>query len=315
VTGNFFSMLRITPARGRLITRADDRLDAPAVAVVAEDFWRTKLGADEKAVGRSLIIDGQPTTIVGVLPFDFRVPHGGNLMRADLWAPMRFTPKRAAQRGNNMLQMIGRLSPKATVQSADAEARKLFADLTTAYPALKGENLRVAPLRAENLQAIRKPLLLLFGAVCMVLLIAATNVAALLLARGVNRRREMAVRAALGASAWDTARPVLMESAAIAGAGVIGGLLLAFVGTKTIGALAAARMQQLVGLRMDAPVMVFALVLSAVVALACGAFPAWRSASADPQDALRGGRGGGAGREQHRALRTLVVLEISLSHC
>jgi putative ABC transport system permease protein len=313
VSGNFFATIRVTPERGRLIGPNDDRLDTPLVAVLSDEFWRATLGGNDSVVGRSLMIDGAPTTIIGILPADFRVPHGGNLLRADVWMPIRFKPERAAQRNNNFLQVIGRLAPNATVESADLEARKIFADLAVSYDNIRGENVRVAPLRSENLQSIRKPLLLLFGAVCMVLMIAATNVAAMLLARGVHRRRDMAVRAALGASAWDTARPVLMESATIAGFGALGGLAIAYVGTKTIGALAAARMQQLVGLRMDIPVLVFALALSGLVALVCGAVPAWRSASVDPQDALRGGRGGGTGGEHHRALAGLVVLEISLS--
>src|SRR5581483_5297654 len=153
----------------------------------------------------------------------------------------------------------------------------------------------------------------MFGAVCMVLLIAATNVAALLLARGVQRRREMAVRTALGASKWDAMRPALMESVVISLIGAAAGLGLALVAVRTIGVLAARRMPQLAGLTIDVKLLAFAIVLSLLVALLCGAVPAWRGAAVDPQDALRGGRGGGAGREQHRALRGLVTLEIALS--
>lgn len=171
----------------------------------------------------------------------------------------------------------------------------------------------MAPLQAENVGAVRTPLLELLGAVVMVLLIAATNVAALLLARGVQRRREVAVRTALGASRWATMRPALMESLLITGAGVVIGLLVAMAGVRTIGALAGAQLPQLQGLGVDVRVVLFALGLAVVVALGCGIVPAWRGAAVDPQDALRGGRGGGAGREQHRALRTLVILEIALS--
>ena len=313
VTGGFFSMLGATAERGRLIGPDDDRLAAPLVAVLSDELWRRKLGGDPSIIGRSLVIDGQPTTVVGILPRDFRVPHGGNLLKADIWMAIRFTPQQLAQRGNNSLQMLGRLAPGATVESAETEMRGLFATLVATYPDLRGENLRVAPLQAENLASIKTPLLLLFGAVCMVLLIAATNVAALLLARGVQRRRETAVRAALGATRWETMRPALIESFMITGAGVVTGSALAFGGVKTIGSLAAARMQQLAGLSIDARVLGFALALSLVVAALCGALPAWRSGSVDPQDALRGGRGAGSGREHHRALSALVVLEICLS--
>jgi predicted permease len=155
--------------------------------------------------------------------------------------------------------------------------------------------------------------MLLLGAVLMVLLIAATNVASLLLARGVQRRREMAVRTALGATRWDTLRLTLVESFVLTTVSVVLGIALAAGGVKTIGTLASTRMPQLDGLTIDWRVLAFALVLSAVVAVVCGAVPAWRSAHVNPQDALRGGRGGGTDRAHHRALRSLVVLEIALS--
>lgn len=313
VSGGLFGMLGARAARGRLIVVDDDRLDRPLVAVLSDEFWRTKFGGDPALVGRTVSIDGQPTTIVGILPPDFRIPHGGNVLRGDVWMATRFTPQRLTQRRSNSLLLLGRLAPGATVRSAETEMRGLFAQLVEAYPNLRGENMRVAPLQAENLQAIRKPLLLIFGAVCMVLLIATTNVAALLLARGVHRRREMAVRVALGASRWEAMRPAMTESLIITVAGTALGLALALAGVRTIGALAAARMQQLSGLQVDGRVVAFALILSLIVAVACGAAPAWRSATVDPQDALRGGRGGGAGRDHHRALRSLVVGEIALS--
>jgi predicted permease len=235
------------------------------------------------------------------------------MLRAEIWSPIRFTAGQLASRRSNNLLTFGRLAPGATVESAGAELRGIFVNLVAQYPQLRGDNLRVAPLHAESLSSVRKPLLLLFGAVCMVLLIAATNVAALLLARGVQRQREMAVRTALGASRWDTLRPVLLESFLLSFASALLGIALAAAGVKTIGLLAAARLPQLDGLRLDAGVLTFALGISVVVAILCGAAPGWRSASADPQDALRGGRGGGTGREHHRALRSLVVAEISLS--
>ena len=313
VTGNLFSSLGLQPQLGRFILPDDDRTDAPQVVVLSDEIWRNRFGADPSVVGRSLTIDGEPTTVIGIAPADFRIPHGGQILSADLWMPLRLTPARLSQRRSNFLWLLGRLASGATVESAESELRGLFANLVATYPELNGENVRVAPLHSENVQAVRKPLLLLFGAVFMVLLIAATNVAALLLARGVQRRREMAVRAALGASRWDILRPMLLESFLITAVSVVVGIVLAAGGVKTIGALASARMPQLAGLGLDWRVLAFALVLSAIVALVCGAVPALRSARVDPQDAMRGGRGGGTGREHHRALRSLVVVEIALS--
>lgn len=313
VTGGLFPMLGASAALGRLISRDDDRLDAPLVAVISDEFWRAKFHADRSIVGRSIDIDGKPTTIVGVTPAEFRIPHGSNMLHADVWLPMRWTPQNLAQRGNNSLLMLGRLARGIAPVTAEQEFRTLFARLIQQHPQLRGENLRVAPLVAESAAGVRKPLLLLFGAVCMVLCIAATNVAALMLARGVHRRRETAVRAALGASRWHVMRPAIVESFLIAIAGTVLGLALAVAAVRVIGALAAARMPQLAGLQVDTRVIAFGVAVAVVVALLCAAVPAWRNAAVDPQDALRGGRGAGGGRETHRALRALVVGEIALS--
>jgi predicted permease len=313
VTGNLFPMLGARAEAGRLITPDDDRSDAPAVAVLSDEFWRTRFLADRHVVGKTVDLDGKPTTIVGITPPGFRIPHGGRVLEGDVWIPIRFTPDRLSQRQNNMLLMLGRLAPGATASSAESELRALFARLVDQYPQLRGENVRVAPLVAESAKSVRQPLLLLFGAVCMVLLIAGTNVAALLLARGVHRQREMAVRTALGANRWRVVRPALVESLLIAILGTIAGLALGVAGVRTIGTLAAAQMPQLEGLSVDGRVALFGLAVAALVGIACGAAPAWRNTTVDPQDALRGGRGGGSGREQHRALRALVIAEIALS--
>ena len=315
VGGNFFNTLGARAMRGRLLLPSDDHVGQPPVAVLSEEFWRSTLGGDVSVIGKTMPIDGEPTTIVGILLPDFHVPHGFNVVSGDIWMPVRFTAQNlaAAARRSNYLLVLGRLVAGATPASAQTELRTVFAGIAAENPQLRGEDVRVAPLQAENVGAVRTPLLLLFGAVSMVLLIAATNVAALLLGRGVQRRREMAVRTALGANRLAAMRPALIESLLIPGVGVVLGIGIAVAGVRTIGALAGAQLPQLVGLSVDGRVILFALGLAVVVAAACGLQPAWRGATVDPQDALRGGRGGGSGREQHRALRTLVVVEIALS--
>ncbi|HEX7938554.1 MAG TPA: ABC transporter permease [Gemmatimonadaceae bacterium] len=313
VTGNFFETIGARPQLGRDLRADDDSAGAPLVGVISDELWRSTFGGQASVVNSTVSIDGQPTLIVGVTPHDFRVPIGPMTFTGDLWRPMHWTPQQTSTRYNNNLRLLGRLAPGATVENAATEFQGLYANLAAQYPDLKGDNARVVGLDEESIAKVRKPLLLVFAAVCMVLLVAATNVAALLLARGVQRRREMAVRAALGASRWDSLRTVLTESFVLSAMGVAIGIALAAAGVKSIGLLAAERMPQLAGLSIDSSVLAFALALGAVVTLLCGAVPALRSARVDPQDALRGGRGGGAGREQHRALRSLVVLEISLS--
>jgi predicted permease len=312
-TGDLFSALGTRPQLGRLFGPADDRSDAPPVAVLSNEFWRDKFHAEPSIVGRTVNLDGRPTTIIGVLPPRFVIPHGGDLLRADVWMPMRMTPQKLTDRYEDYLFVLGRLTNGATPASAQAELRTLFARLVVQYPALKGEDIRVAPLVAETMDVVHKPLLLLFGAVSMVLLIAATNVAALLLARGVQRQREMAVRTALGAARWDVIRPAITESLLLGALGAGLGLVLAAVGVRSIGALGAVLIPALAGLGIDWRVIAFGIATALIVSLACGAAPAWRLASIDPQETLRGGRGGGTRREQHLGLRALTVFEIALS--
>ena len=311
VTGNMFSMLGVSAERGRLIAPSDDRLDQPAVAVLSDVYWRTSLGGDPSIVGKTIAIDGTPTTIIGVAPRGFEVPVGSLVFNGDVWMPVRFTSMQLAARRHHYLRVIGRLGDGVTVASAEGELRTLFAGLVSSFPELGGESIRLAPLQPASVQTVRAPLLFLFGAVMLVLMIAASNVAALLLARGVGRRHELAVRTSLGATRWDAMRVSLAESLLITLVGAVVGFGVAEAGVHTIGAMAASQLPQLAGLGINVPVMAFGLVLAIVVALACGAVPAWRGATIDPQDALRASRG--ATKQQHRSLRSLVVFEIALS--
>jgi predicted permease len=313
VTGNLFQTLGVRPIVGRLITPEDDRRDQPLTVVLSYELWRDRFGGDPGIVGSAVSINGEPRRIIGVLPPEFRIPHGSSLIRAQLWVPIRFSDGELGARRSNFLMTLGRLAPDAAPATAEAELTQLFDRIVEQFPQLRGESLRVLPLQAEGVRGIRTPLLLLFGAVVIVLLIASTNVASLLLARGVQRQREIAVRAALGGGRWTVVRPVLAESLVIAAVGLLLGLALAWIGVQTIGTLAAERLPQLAGMEMNPRILSFALVLCGVVAIVCGAAPAWRGSSVDPQDALRGGRGGGASRAHHRALNTLVIAEVALS--
>ena len=313
VSGNLFATLGARPLRGRLLTPTDDRLDQPQVAVISEELWRSQFGGDPSVVGRALTIDGTASEVVGVLPRDFRVLQGSRVMRGDVWLALRLTPNQLAQRRSNFLLLLGRLAPGASVAMAQDELSTLFNGIVEQHPELRGEGVRVVDMQSESARTVRAPLLLLSGAVAMVLLIAATNVASLLLARGVQRRRETAVRTALGGDRWSVMRPILAETVLLAVIGLSLGMGLAWVGIQTIGALAGERIPQIAGLTMDLRVIAFAVVLSLVVALICGAVPAWRSTNVHPQDALRGGRGGGTDRSHHRLLATLVVAEVALS--
>jgi predicted permease len=313
ITGNMFPMLGVRPFRGRLIDVGDDSVSRENVVVMSYELWHDRFVGDPTLVGRTIRLDGVPHTVIGIAPAGFHIPHGNQNLEADLWLPMRFTTDERASRGHNFLKVQGRLAPGATVANATSDVRSLMDQMIALYPHMKGESAFATPLQADSVRLVRTPLLLIFGAVCAVLLIAAANVGSLLLARGVNRRREMAVRSAIGASRWDLMQPVIAESAVLAGLGGVLGIGLAWLAVRTIGSLAGAQVPQLVGLGIEIRVMLFAILLSTVVALICGMLPAWHSASVDPQDALRGGRGGGSGLTQQRLLAGLVVGEVALS--
>ncbi|HZS58179.1 MAG TPA: ABC transporter permease [Gemmatimonadaceae bacterium] len=313
ITGNLFPMLGVRPFRGRLIDVADDSVSRDPVVVMSYELWRDRFGGEPSLVGQTIRLDGIAHTVIGIAPAGFHVPHGNQNLEADLWVPMRFTADERGSRGHNFLKVQGRLAPGATVANATSDLRSLMDQMIALYPHMKGESAFATSLQANSVRLVRTPLLLIFGAVCAVLLIAAANVGSLLLARGVNRQREMAVRSAIGASRWNLMQPVIAESAVLTGFGGLLGIGLAWLAVRTIGSLAGAQVPQLVGLGIEIRVMVFAVLLTAVIALICGMLPAWHSAGVDPQDALRGGRGGGSGLAQHRLLAGLVVGEVALS--
>jgi putative ABC transport system permease protein len=314
VTGNFFPMLGVVAARGRMLAPADDAPGEEPVVVISHELWRDRFGASERMIDSSILLDGRAHVVAGVAPPRLGVPQGAaRILKGDIWIPMRFSADESASRRSNFVVAMGRLAPGATVQTAHAELRRIFDGIIEGNAELSGEQVRALALDTERVRTVRAPLLLVMSAVGMVLLIAVTNVASLLLARGVQRQREIAIRAALGASRWRIMMPMIAESAVLVAGGLLLGLALAWLGVRTIGVLAVERLPQLDGLAVDMRMVGVALALSLIVALLAGAAPAWRSRDAQPQDALRDGRGGGSGRGHHRALNALVVAEVALS--
>jgi len=308
-----FDLLGARAQIGRLAATQDGQADAPAVAVLSHDTWQRRFGADRAVIGRPIRIDGTPHEVVGVLPPRFQVANSGSVFRGDVWVPLRFDPGTSANRRSNHLMLIGRLADGATMTAAGSEFDRLMAGLIDAHPELRGEGIRVAPMALEATRSVRQPLLLLLGAVGLVLLVASGNVASLLLARAATHRRELAIRAALGANRTLLARRILSESALLVAGGGILGLALAWILVRVIGAMAQAQLPQLGSLALDGRVIGFALALAVTVTGLCGVVPAWRASRADPFEAMRAGGRGGAARGQHRFLRGLAVAEIGLS--
>ncbi len=308
VTAGVFDALRVAPALGRPILPADNVPGAAPVAVLSDAFWRRRFGADPSVVGRALTTNGVPRTVVGVLPAGLRPP---GALDAELWGNNYFDS--TDTRGARYLSAIARLAPGATLEGARAELRAIAARLSAAYPENDaGWSAAVTPLREAVAGDARRPLLLLLGASGLVLLVACANLSNLLIARGLARGREFALRAALGAGRWRVLRQVLVESTALALCGAAAGLALAALGVRAALRLApeAVRAQPV---SVDPAVLGFALAVTVVTGVLAGLAPAWRAARADPQAALKGGGRGTTDGAGLRARDALAVTQLALA--
>ena len=308
VTRSFFTTLGVAPAIGRVFTPAEDAPNGPAAVVVSDGFWRQRLGGARDVLGRVVTIDGEPVTIVGVMPPGFAVPGTA----PELWRPLAFDPARDYRAtSGRYLQALARLAPGVTIEQADTELRTIAARLAGEHPFFNtGWSTAIAPLREHVVGGTRAPLLVLSGVVLFVLLIACANVANLQIARAGARQRETAVRAALGATRWQVMRGYLAESVLLALVGGGLGLLLAVWGTRALVAAAPADLPRLGEIAVDARTLAFTAVLSIVTGVLFGLAPALHAARADLQHSLRqGGRGSSASA----ARGALVAAQVALS--
>jgi predicted permease len=309
VTQDFFAVMGARPYLGRVFTASEFVVGREKVAVLGYDTWRTRFGADSGVVGRVVSLDGEPFTIVGVMPPAFRFPEGRNV-----WHPKVWRDREAQQRASNWYWVVGRLRPGVTEEAARREVASIGARLATEYPRTNATTeLRLVRLDDELLGRARPALLLLLAAVGFVLLIACANVANLVVARAVRRQREFAVRASLGAGAGRLARQLVTESLVLAALGGALGVLLAAWAVGLLRAASPATLPRADAIALDGRVLAFAIGVSLLAALAAGATPALRAATPHLHDALRSGGRGGGSREQRRLRAALVVGEIALA--
>ncbi|HZI41818.1 MAG TPA: ABC transporter permease [Gemmatimonadaceae bacterium] len=307
--GGLMPLLGVPPLFGRLLTEADEDPSAPSVIVLSYATWRDLFGEDRTALGKNITMDGTPRSIVGVMPADFSFFGGPS----DFYVPARFDAQFRENRDQYFIQPIGRLTKGATLESSRAEMETIAARLRRDWPVFN-TNLKIVvqPLQESIVGGSRTQLLVLMGAVAFVLLITCANLGNLLLARASTRRREIAVRQALGAGQGRVARQLLTESILLA---LIGGVLGLIVGKLFLDLLLAAQattnLPRADEIALDGRVLVFAFALSTAAGLLFGSVPAWQLARGPSSDALRDGSRGSSGHQWARS--ALVVAEVALA--
>ncbi len=318
VSWPFFDMLGVRPVLGRGFTESDGDPDAGAVPVVlSHGFWQRRFGGDPSAIGRTVGLNGEAAEIVGVLPPGFDFDHlefrFGWHGPQEIWIPQRFPPGAETARGR-YLQVVGKLAAGVSPDEANAEMNTLAARYAREFPdAQTGWDFDVVPLHAQVVQDVDRALLLVLAAVFMVLLIATVNVTNLQLARAFGRRREAAMRLAMGADRRRVVGEHLTESLTLALAGGALGIGLAVSGVAAVKALAP-DVPRLGQVSIDWTVLGFALAVSALVGILAGVWPAVRAAAVPVTAALKeGGARAGTGRATQRSRSALVVVQLALS--
>ncbi len=312
IDAGLFDALGIPPMLGRTITPEEDVKGGPRNIVASYSFWQNFLGGDPNALGKSLTLSGNSYTVIGVMPASFALPRERADIFVSLWVAY---PEAAPFRGVHFMHTYWRLKPGTTLSQAQAEVSALDQRLTKEYPSTeRGRKTVLVPLHRKMVREVRAALLILFGAVGLVLLIACANFAGLLMAQGAKRRHELVVRAALGAGRWRLIRQALTESLLLAILGGAAGLLLAKWGTNFLISLKPAALERFTGIQMNGHLLLLVLGISVLTGITFGLMPALSAAGADVAESLKeSGRSAGEGTRGHRFRRLLVIAEFALA--
>jgi putative ABC transport system permease protein len=310
VSSEFFSVLRSTPSQGRTFVPEEEQPGRNQVVVLSYGLWQRAFGGDPNLIGQTLSLDSQKFTVIGIMPSGFEFPQEG-----ELWVPLAWDEKERQTRAIHDYEVIARLKPEVSLAKAQAEMSTISSRLEQQYPeANKGWGAVVIPLREDLVGDIRPALLVLFGAVGFVLLIACANVANLMLARGANRKKEIAIRIALGAARSRIVRQLLTESILLSTAGGLIGLLLAGWGSQVLVQMSSGSLPIPGEISMDRWALGFTLLLSFAAGIIAGIAPAFQFSAAETSETLKQGTGrnGGSSASQ-RTRKALVIAEVILS--
>jgi predicted permease len=310
VSPDFFSVLGIQPLHGRVFRPEENNPGQNHEVILSYKFWQTHFASDPNAVGKTINLDAEPHTIIGVM--------GPKMVKptfAQVWVPLALTPKEAAVRGEHHFLTIARLKPGITLEQAQAEMNTISQRLEQAYPEDdKGWGASVKSMRDETVGDVRPALLMMLGAVAFVLLIACANVANLILARTFARRKEIAIRTAMGATRARIVQQLLGEALIISLCGGALGLIAARYGIQLLIKFFADKLPRIGDIGLNAPVLAFTFALSIATGLLSGLLPAWSMTKGDVNEALKQGLGrtdADSGSSKTRS--ALVVVEVALS--
>src|SRR5690242_18289324 len=311
VTANVFSILGVPAAVGRTFLPGEDQLGQEHVVVLSDTLWQRRFNRDPSIVNRAITLNGESFIVIGVMPRGFFFP----AREVELWTPWAMEPEQKNGRGDHYLRLVARLRPGTTVEHANADLASIAQRLAAEYPRTnEGLGFVAHSLHQDYVGNLRLPILILFAAVGLVLLIACANVANLLLAQATTRRKEIAIRIALGARRWTIVRQMLVESLLLACGGGLIGVLGAFWGVEALAKLLPESLSKLQGVAIDARVLLFTLGVSVLTAIVFGGVPALLASRTTPgatlSDVARDMTGGNSGRHVRRVL---VVSEVALA--
>jgi putative ABC transport system permease protein len=311
LSAGMLPMLGVRPLLGRVFTPQEDVAGNEHVAVIGYGLWQRRFAGDRGVIGRRVLFDGDPFTIIGVMPPTFQfAPFWAT--HAELWAPLALGA-RATNRTGQSLRLFARLRPGVTLEQARVDLAAVTSRLEREYPGTN-RNVTMQSLKHVVVGNVATPLLVLLGAVAFVLLIACANVAHMLLARAASRQKELAIRTALGATRARLVSQMLVESALLATSGGVAGLLLAMWGVRALVAASPSIIPRVANVTVDARVLLMTLGITAATAIVFGLLPALRSARVDLTETFRDGdRGSSEGHGKHRLRGVLVASEFSLA--
>ena len=314
-SAELFTLLGVAPSLGRSFRTEEDNAGA-SVVILSQGLWRRRFNSDPQVIGRNITLDGRSLTVVGVAPAGFQFPIAAE--PADLWTTIANDATgdnpMTAHRGLGYLRVIGRLKPDVSGAQAQAEMDGIARRLERQYPDDNAhQGARLAPAYEQLVGDVRRPLLIIFGAVGCVLLIACANVANLLMARATARRREIALRAALGASRGRVIRQLLTESVLLALAGSLCGWLLAWGCMESLLSLSPENIPRLQGVRLDGRIFGFTLLVSLLTGVIFGLAPALQAAKTELTETLKDGGRGGEGARGARLRSALIIAEVAIA--